>query len=60
MKLDSENTGVYNYGEVNRAGARKRETAILGQWKDLEYLVGRMVSQNEIWDRYATQRIVGK
>ena len=44
-------------GEASRAETKKRETAILNQWRDLEYLVGRAVSHNEIWDRFATQRM---
>ena len=55
MKLEPEN--LWMDGEASRAEAGKRETALLNQWGDLEYIVGRQVSQDEIWQRYATQRI---
>ena len=55
MRLEPEN--IWMDGDASKAEAKKRETAIVNQWRDLEHLVGRQVSQNEIWDRYATQRI---
>lgn len=57
MGLEPEN--IWMDGEASKVEAKKRETSILNQWRDLEYLVGRAVSHNEIWDRYTTQRIVG-
>jgi len=55
MKLEPEN--IWMDGEASRVEAGKRETALLNQWRDLEYLIGRQVSQDEIWQTYATQRI---
>jgi len=60
MKLEPKNIwmdGEVTNPPVSRAEVKKRETAIFNQWEDLEYLIGRKVSQDEIWQRYATQRI---
>ena len=49
---------LYN-GEATVAEARKLETFLKKQWEDLEYLVGRDVSEDEIWDKeYAKHRKV--
>lgn len=55
--LEPEN--LQRDGEASKAEATKQETFLLKQWRDLEYLVGRKVSKDEIWDKeYAKHRKV--
>ena len=53
--LSSEN--LWMDGEASHAEASQRQTFLMKQWSDLEYLVGRDVSEDEIWDKeYAKHR----
>tara|TARA_Y100000310_G_scaffold249788_1_gene255911 strand:- start:2245 stop:2466 length:222 start_codon:yes stop_codon:yes gene_type:complete len=57
QRLEPENLTMD--GEASQAEVKQRTTFLMKQWEDLEYLVGRDVSEDEIWDRqYAKYRKV--
>jgi hypothetical protein len=43
-------------GEISQAAARRKERALLAQWKALEGEVGRKVDESEVWAMLAEQR----
>ena len=46
-------------GEASKTEVKQRLTFLKKQWSDLEYLVGRQVTEDEIWDKeYAKHRRV--
>ena len=47
--LSPEN--IWMDGEATKAQARKRTSDLLKQWKALELIVGRRVSEDEVWER---------
>jgi hypothetical protein len=47
--LSDEN--IWMDGEATPAQARKRKSDLLKQWKALEVIAGRRVSEDEIWER---------
>ena len=49
MKLEPENLTMD--GEASKTEVKQRSTFLKKQWRDLEYLVGRKVYEDEIWDR---------
>ena len=49
QRLEPENLTMD--GEASRTEVKQRETFLMKQWRDLEYLVGRKVYEDEIWDR---------
>ena len=55
--LSPEN--LHRDGEASKTEVKQRSTFLKKQWSDLEYLVGRKVSEDEIWDKeYAKYRKV--
>ena len=57
MKLEPENLTMD--GEASKTEVKQRATFLKKQWSDLEYLVGRQVTEDEIWDKeYAKHRKV--
>mgnify|MGYP006407563913 FL=1 len=48
-RLEPEN--LYMDGEASPAEARRRKQAIRREWRSLESLVGRPVSEDEVWKR---------
>lgn len=57
QRLEPENLTMD--GEASQAEVKQRTTFLMKQWEDLEYLVGRDVSEDEIWDKeYAKHRKV--
>ncbi len=57
MKLEPENLTMD--GEASKTEVKQRSTFLKKQWRDLEYLVGRQVTEDEIWDKeYAKHRKV--
>tara|TARA_R100000306_G_C4268440_1_gene88884 strand:- start:107 stop:370 length:264 start_codon:yes stop_codon:yes gene_type:complete len=48
-KLEPENLTMD--GEASKTEVKQRSTFLKKQWSDLEYLVGRQVTEDEIWDR---------
>ena len=57
MRLEPEN--LWRDGEASKTEVKQRSTFLKKQWRDLEYLVGRKVSEDEIWDKeYAKHRKV--
>jgi hypothetical protein len=48
-RLEPEN--LYMDGEASPSEARRRKQAIRREWKNLESLVGRPVSEDEVWKR---------
>jgi len=49
MRLEPEN--LWRDGEASKTEVKQRSTFLKKQWSDLEYLVGRKVSEDEIWDK---------
>ena len=49
MRLEPENLTMD--GEASKTEVKQRSTFLKKQWRDLEYLVGRKVSEDEIWDK---------
>jgi len=59
LACDLSPENLWMDGEASNAEASQRETFLMKQWSDLEYLVGRDVSEDEIWDKeYAKHRRV--
>ena len=57
MRLEPENLTMD--GEASKTEVKQRLTFLKKQWSDLEYLVGRQVTEDEIWDKeYAKHRKV--
>ena len=57
MRLEPENLTMD--GEASKTEVKQRSTFLKKQWRDLEYLVGRQVTEDEIWDKeYAKHRKV--
>ena len=55
--LETEN--LWRDVEASKTEVKQRSTFLKKQWRDLEYLVGRKVSEDEIWDKeYAKHRKV--
>ena len=55
--LEPEN--LWRDGEASKTEVKQRSTFLKKQWRDLEYLVGRQVTEDEIWDKeYAKHRKV--
>jgi len=48
-RLEPEN--LYMDGEASPSEARRRKQAIRREWRSLESLVGRPVSEDEVWKR---------
>ena len=49
MRLEPEN--LWRDGEASKTEVKQRSTFLKKQWRDLEYLVGRQVTEDEIWDK---------
>ena len=47
--LEPEN--IWMDGEATKTQARKRTSNLRKQWKALEVVVGRKVSEGEVWER---------
>ena len=57
MRLEPENLTMD--GEASKTEVKQQSTFLKKQWSDLEYLVGRQVTEDEIWDKeYAKHRRV--
>ena len=39
------------FDKASKTEVKQRSTFLKKQWSDLEYLVGRQVTEDEIWDR---------
>ena len=50
VSLEPEN--IWMDGEATKAQAKGREAAIRAEWKALECLVGRTVSEDEVWEGF--------
>lgn len=50
-RLEPEN--LWMDGEASPSEARRREQAIRKEWRSLESLVGRPVSESEIWSKFS-------
>ena len=48
-RLEPEN--LYMDGEASPSEAKRREQTIRREWRNLESLVGRPVSEDEVWER---------